>query len=142
MSAWAKAALVSCGANRPTIPRTLASFRSKLGCHLLQSVQIHARQPDRVDVVCVVMMRLKPPLFLLICAMLPTKRLAKDRVLRSPCQCFRKLSNNIVIIMLTKDEHQLAADWSGRDDPDDPHNWALPKKLYHTFIPTSIAFLW
>lgn len=32
-------------------------------------------------------------------------------------------------------------DWDGPDDTGNPQNWALSKKLLHTFIPTSIAFL-
>jgi len=35
-----------------------------------------------------------------------------------------------------------AKDWNGPDDPDNPQNWALGKKLYHTVIPGSIGFLW
>lgn len=34
-----------------------------------------------------------------------------------------------------------AKDWAGPDDKDNPQNWPLSKKLYHTLIPTSIAFL-
>nr|POE99414.1 hypothetical protein CFP56_52806 [Quercus suber] len=35
-----------------------------------------------------------------------------------------------------------ATDWTGKDDSGNPLNWPLWKKLYHTAIPTSIAFLW
>lgn len=34
-----------------------------------------------------------------------------------------------------------AKDWTGPDDEGNPQNWSLRKKLYHTLIPTSIAFL-
>lgn len=34
-----------------------------------------------------------------------------------------------------------AKDWSGPNDEGNPQNWAFGKKLYHTLIPTSIAFL-
>lgn len=37
-----------------------------------------------------------------------------------------------------------AADWypdAARDDGN-PHNWSLGKKVFHTLVPTSIAFLW
>ena len=31
-------------------------------------------------------------------------------------------------------------DWSGPDDPDDPHNWSFGKKAYHSGITASYAF--
>jgi len=34
-----------------------------------------------------------------------------------------------------------AVDWTGANDEANPQHWTLSKKLYHTFIPTSIAFL-
>lgn len=34
-----------------------------------------------------------------------------------------------------------AKDWTGPNDEGNPRNWSLGKKLYHTLIPTSIAFL-
>lgn len=34
-----------------------------------------------------------------------------------------------------------AKDWTGPDDPGNPQNWPFLKKVYHTLIPTSIAFL-
>lgn len=33
-----------------------------------------------------------------------------------------------------------ATDWSGPDDPGNPHNWSLPKKCYHTFAVGAISF--
>lgn len=40
------------------------------------------------------------------------------------------------------DKHTPSArDWTGSDDQDNPQRWPLGKKLYHTLIPTSIAFL-
>ena len=37
-----------------------------------------------------------------------------------------------------------AQDWqpSAAEDPGNPRNWPLPKKLYHQMIPICIAFLW
>lgn len=37
-----------------------------------------------------------------------------------------------------------ATDWfpSAVKDPSNPQNWPRWKKIYHTAIPTSIAFLW
>lgn len=34
-----------------------------------------------------------------------------------------------------------AKDWTGPDDTANPQRWPIGKKLYHTLIPTSIAFL-
>lgn len=41
----------------------------------------------------------------------------------------------------TAEKPQSAKDWNGPGDDGNPQNWPLVKKLYHTFIPTSIAFL-
>jgi len=34
-----------------------------------------------------------------------------------------------------------AYDWTGPDDPDDPLNWTLGSKIYHTVIPGLQAFV-
>ena len=34
-----------------------------------------------------------------------------------------------------------AQDWTGPDDPENPMNWALLKKVYHTVIPGLFAFI-
>lgn len=34
-----------------------------------------------------------------------------------------------------------AYDWTGSDDPDDPLNWSLASKIYHTVIPGLQAFV-
>lgn len=33
------------------------------------------------------------------------------------------------------------SDWSGPDDPLDPHNWSKWKKAYHVFPPAAISFV-
>ncbi|KAF2717408.1 MFS multidrug transporter-like protein [Polychaeton citri CBS 116435] len=45
-----------------------------------------------------------------------------------------------------KDEEQQQppksiTDWDGPDDPENPHNWPLWKKGYHTCLPSGIAFV-
>ena len=33
-----------------------------------------------------------------------------------------------------------AQDWDGEDDPDNPLNWPLPVKIYHTLVPALQCF--
>ncbi|KAI1608728.1 MFS transporter [Exophiala viscosa] len=33
-----------------------------------------------------------------------------------------------------------AQDWDRDDDPDNPHNWSIPKKIYHTLTPALQSF--
>lgn len=33
-----------------------------------------------------------------------------------------------------------AQDWTGPDDPENPHNWPLRKRIYHTIIPGIFGF--
>ncbi|KAI9798717.1 MAG: hypothetical protein M1825_004999, partial [Sarcosagium campestre] len=33
-----------------------------------------------------------------------------------------------------------AQDWTGKDDPEDPKNWAFREKAFHTFIPAVLGF--
>jgi len=33
-----------------------------------------------------------------------------------------------------------ALDWTGPDDPDNPHNWSLSKRAYHTLTPALFGF--
>ncbi|EMC96617.1 hypothetical protein BAUCODRAFT_69506 [Baudoinia panamericana UAMH 10762] len=35
----------------------------------------------------------------------------------------------------------LCNDWEGPDDPGNAQNWSKPKKVYHTFVPASIAMV-
>jgi len=35
---------------------------------------------------------------------------------------------------------QTAQDWTGPDDPENPLNWPVPKKIYHTLIPALQCF--
>lgn len=37
-----------------------------------------------------------------------------------------------------------ATDWypDAARDPANPHNWSMLKRIFHTAVPTSIAFLW
>lgn len=34
-----------------------------------------------------------------------------------------------------------AADWNGPDDPENPQNWPLPKKLYHAGVTAMLSFV-
>lgn len=34
-----------------------------------------------------------------------------------------------------------AEDWSDANDPEDPHNWPLWKRLYHTYVPTGFGLV-
>jgi hypothetical protein len=34
-----------------------------------------------------------------------------------------------------------AQDWTGPDDPENPHNWSLLKKIWHTIPPALFAFV-
>lgn len=36
---------------------------------------------------------------------------------------------------------KTAADWNGPDDPENPHNWPLPKKLYHSGVTAVLSFV-
>lgn len=38
-------------------------------------------------------------------------------------------------------QQQRAGDWNGPDDPDNPESWPLGKKIFHTIVPSAIAFL-
>jgi MFS family permease len=38
------------------------------------------------------------------------------------------------------DTPKTATDWTGPDDPENPHNWPLPKKLYHLFVTAVLSF--
>lgn len=40
-----------------------------------------------------------------------------------------------------KDLQTRIDDWDGPDDPENPWNWSTGKRIYHTFIPASIAFV-
>lgn len=40
-----------------------------------------------------------------------------------------------------KDLRARIEDWDGPDDPENPWNWNTWKRIYHTFIPASIAFV-
>jgi multidrug resistance protein len=42
---------------------------------------------------------------------------------------------------MQQDQTNALTDWTGPDDLDNPQRWSLQKKVYHTIIPTSIAFL-
>lgn len=33
-----------------------------------------------------------------------------------------------------------AQDWDGEDDPDNPYNWSILKKIYHTLTPALQSF--
>lgn len=33
-----------------------------------------------------------------------------------------------------------AQDWTGPDDPENPHNWPMTQRIYHTIIPALFAF--
>jgi hypothetical protein len=35
---------------------------------------------------------------------------------------------------------KTATDWTGPDDLENPHNWPLPKKLYHLFVTAALSF--
>jgi hypothetical protein len=43
----------------------------------------------------------------------------------------------------TKDcpQHGGTEDWNGLTDLDNPETWSRRKKIYHTFVPSAIAFL-
>ena len=48
--------------------------------------------------------------------------------------------------MLRQKEHSIARvvtalDWTGPDDPENPRNWPLWQKIYHTIIPGLFAFV-
>lgn len=32
-------------------------------------------------------------------------------------------------------------DWNGQDDPDNPHNWTLANRIYHTIMPALFSFV-
>lgn len=34
-----------------------------------------------------------------------------------------------------------AQDWTGPDDPENPHNWSLLKRIYHTIPPALFGFV-
>ena len=38
-------------------------------------------------------------------------------------------------------QQQRPGDWNGPNDPDNPEAWALGKKIFHTIVPSAIAFL-
>lgn len=40
-----------------------------------------------------------------------------------------------------KDLRASIEDWDGPDDPGNPWNWSTWKRIYHTFVPASIAFV-
>lgn len=33
------------------------------------------------------------------------------------------------------------ADWDGPNDPDNPQNWSMTQRIYHTFVPVGITFV-
>lgn len=37
-------------------------------------------------------------------------------------------------------EKQPTFDWTGPDDPDNPNNWSLAKKVWHVIIPALFGF--
>jgi hypothetical protein len=34
-----------------------------------------------------------------------------------------------------------AQDWTGPNDPENPQNWSMKRKVYHALIPTLLAFV-
>ena len=38
-------------------------------------------------------------------------------------------------------QQQPGGDWNGPEDPDNPESWPLGKKIFHTIVPSAIAFL-
>jgi hypothetical protein len=41
---------------------------------------------------------------------------------------------------VTLEQSTQAGDWSGPDDLDDPQNWGIAKKTYHSMIPSIYCF--
>lgn len=41
----------------------------------------------------------------------------------------------------TPKQERIVDDWDGPDDPDNAQNWPKSKKIYHTFVPATIAFV-
>jgi len=40
----------------------------------------------------------------------------------------------------SKHSHPAALDWDGPDDPENPHNWPVGKKIMHIIAPAVISY--